>query len=358
MKTYYVSLLLFSVAPTSAFVVPLPMFGSSVIERASSSLLPLPPRQTRMPSVTPKVENGIEKEYDLEFATAQVDAALAEARDALDAQAYYPKRKFPGEALSQNIDDALDAAFELVDELQEERREFEEMLQREREDPQNLIDADFILGEAAAKEAVELLSKGLMSAEDFQDFVQERKYKSQRETAEMAVRAKIVMEQREEKAMLLQREIRRTVIRRRKEEKRAYTITVAVDGGMIGCGLAIYAWCAYPEYFEQISPAVLAIAAAGILSCTCVVASTSGTPVAVLMEKARFGFVSRTIGNLIAEILTFVAELLGLIGDAIAALPGATTDALASSMNAVNRNEREFVNELKSYREKKRRKRD
>jgi hypothetical protein len=76
------------------------------------------------------------------------------------------------------------------------------------------------------------------------------------------------------------------------------------------------------------------------------------------MEKARFGFVSRTIGNLIAEILTFVAELLGLIGDAIAALPGATTDALASSMNAVNRNEREFVNELKSYREKKRRKRD
>ena len=174
----------------------------------------------------------------------------------------------------------------------------------------------------------------------------------------MAVRAKIVMEQREEKALLLQQEIRRTVMRRRKEEKRAFTITVAIDGGLIGCGLGTYAWCAYPEYLEQMSPAVLALAAGGVLSCTCVVASTSGTPIAVLIEKARFGFFSRTIGNLIVEIVTFIAELLGLIGDAIAAVPGATTDAVASSIHAVNKNEREFGDELESYRSKRRRRRD
>lgn len=334
----------------------LPMAGNP---RRGPVAMPLPntarTATRRLSSITLK-ETYIEKEYDLEFATAEVDAAVEEARDALDAEVY--SKKFRGEELSQNIDDALDAAFELVKELQEERREFEEMLEREREDPNNLIDADLILGEEKAKEVVELLSRGLMSAETFQNLVQERKYKSQRERAEMAVRAKIVMEQREEKALLLQQEIRRTVQRRRKEERRAFTITVALDGAMIGCGLGIFAWCAYPEYLEEVSPAVLALAAGGILSCAFVVASTSGTPIALIMEKARFGFVSRTIGNVITEIVTFFAEMIGVAGDAIAAVPGDTTDVVASSINAFNRNERQFIDEIDDYRRKRRRRSD
>lgn len=339
-----------------SFVIRLPNSRA----RGPLATMPLLPSvrliSTRHSLVTLK-EAYIEKEFDLEFATAQVDAALEEAIDALDAEAY--SKKFRGEELSQNIDDALDAAFELVDELQEERREFEVMLERERDDPQNLIDADLILGEEKAREVVELLSQGLMSAEAFQDVVQERKYKSQRDRSQMASRAKIVMEQREEKALQIQQEIRRTVLRRRKEEKRAFTITVALDGGMIGCGFAIYSWCAYPEYLEEISPAVLALGVGGIMSCACVVASTSDTPIALLMEKSRFGFVSRTIGNVITEFVTFFAELIGLAGDAIAAVPGATTDGVASSINTFNRrNEREFVDELEDYRRKRRRRSD
>lgn len=234
----------------------------------------------------------MKQSFDLEEFAAELEAPFQEAKVAL-----HNAQDFPSSTeLVQNIDDALYYANQVVQELQQEQQEFEQKLEK-----QGANDIDFLSGEEA-KEVMEYLSKGLLNAESFPAFVQERKEQSRLLKKEMVKQARRVMLAKQEEASLLKQELLRAGLEREKAKRTMTTVSVALDGGMIGCSIGLFAWAALPEYLgDNVSPAVPTFFAGGVLACACLVAYTSDTPFAIIMKKIRFGWLSRTILSLVGN---------------------------------------------------------
>lgn len=275
-----------------------------------------------------------ENVFDIVSFAAELDASLQIAQEALDAEVDFGD-EFPTTLLLQEINDAFDYAYQVVDELQEERNDYKEQL--ETEETSTLIDADFILGEKS-QEVVEYLSKGLLNANSFEDFVQERKEKSLQEKDATIEQAKLILSEKEQEALSLKQRIRQTGNKRLKSERTTKAVTVALDGSLLGCAIGLFAWAAIPEYLgDNVDPALPTFFMGGLMACLCIVLSTSDTIVAFAMEKVHFGVISKTVLAFVTSILRFLLSI-----------PIATANNIAEKQNELNE-------EMEDYRRTRRR---
>lgn len=195
----------------------------------------------------------VQREFNVEELTSQVDETLRAAQKALEMKSFGDKR------MEQEIENAVLAAKKAI-----------QIVSQQEEDDDDLIDADALLGESS-EQVVQLLSQGLLDSESFQALVDRRKEESLIAKQQQAEQTRKWMEAQVQEARRIQKALKQN----RQRERFSKYITIGLGGTIVGGAIGLYAWHAIPEYLgDHVTPLLPTFLVGGIMGCGFIVVST------------------------------------------------------------------------------------